>query len=399
MKVVIDKIVENLVKVNIETVDPDYAAYGSRLAEVEFKTDTLGLVVEEIQQEIDDLEVDASPSALKIGSPAPEGSLRIPFSSDGINWGQGGVLASSNLDSLVPLRVQGRLKVARGENPDDAINKQQLDEAVQSGGVQPDNTGPNPITNSPRSLILKSRNSGIELVSNSNNQSNLILGSDGGKLTGQLSFNSIGSSIGAQIKEGHYQTIIASRNSSLEGLPGHSGIVLGGSSERAIIASSESSINGLRRNTVVLASHRVTMENYTVSGQVKWNIAAIAARECHVKASNSYTIVTGQGNTTNASAQLVLGTYNLDLPSVSIYDPNRKALVVGNGEAGSYSPDGTPQDITRSNAFEVLHKGNAWVQNEFEVGKAGGGVVLKSPNGTRFLLSVDDEGALKTSKL
>lgn len=326
-------------------------------------------------------------------------SGRVPVSQNSDNWMTNGISYSNtaNPNTLGYRYTDGRMRVGTAVEPTDAVTLQQLEDAVLAEGVQPDNIGLSPIVNSPRSLILKSRNSSIELLNNSNNQSNIILGSDAAMMKGQIFFNTIVGSAESEINQGTRQAIISSHNCELRGVPGHPGIVFGTSSERVIIASSESSINGFRRNTAIIASHRVTMENYVVTGQTKWNIAAVAARECHVKSSNSYVIVTGQGNVTNASSQVVMGCFNLDLPSVSMYNPDRKALVVGNGEAGSYLPDGTPQDVNRSNAFEVLHKGKAWVQNEFEIGKPGGGVVLSSPNGSKFLLTVRDDGSIITT--
>ena len=324
----------------------------------------------------------------------------IPISSSGTQWQNGGIEVSQDPTSTsLVQRIDGRIKVSPASEEDDAVTKKQLDDAQFEAGIHEDNLGTNPVTNSPRSLIMKSKSSRIELLPGSANESNLIIAGRSSTIErGGKGFNIIMNSDWGLIDSGYYQSIIASSYSQITGEE-TTGISFGSSTNRAIIASSESNLTGRRRNSAIIASHRAVTEEYTVSGQVKWNSVIIASRESKLKSSNSYTLVTGQGTVSNASGQIVMGTYNLDEPSVSIYAAKRKVLVVGNGQAASYLPDGTPQGITRSNAFEVNFSGEAWVQSQMEVDKPGGGVVLKSPNGIRFLLTVDDTGNLTTTEI
>lgn len=144
-----------------------------------------------------------------------------------------------------------------------------------------------------------------------------------------------------------------------------------------IIASVNSKIIGARGTCAIIASVYGTMEEYDVPLQYKWNSALIASRESKVKASNSYTLVTGQGTVSNASGQLVIGTYNLDEPSVSIYTAKRKIFVVGNGDA-DYDPiTRRPTTIRRKNAFHINFSGEVWVQSEIEIDKAEGGIIMR----------------------
>ena len=47
----------------------------------------------------------------------------------------------------------------------------------------------------------------------------------------------------------------------------------------------------------------------------------------------------------------------------------------------------------------IFAGGKAWVQNEFEVDAAGGALVLKSPNGTRYKITVSNTGVLSATQL
>lgn len=319
-------------------------------------------------------------------------SKSIPTRGTNNTWQSGLVYDEAASQNTIARRYTGgRLRVGAAIDDSDAVTLAQLNEASFETGVKEDNIGNSFVSNSTRSLVMKSDNSSIDLVSNSTNQSNLILGSKDSKMLDVTRFNSIISSDLSIIRNGFNQSIIASSDCEIKGaeLPS---VTFAINHNRAIIASSESVITGMRENTVAIASHRAVFEEYTVQNQSKWNVAVIAGRECKVKASNSYTIVTGQGTVSNASAQLVIGTFNLDEPSVSVFSPNKKIFVVGNGIANSYAPDGTPQDIVRNNAFEVKNNGEAWVQNGIEVGEAGKGIIMKSPNGQKWLLSVDNDG-------
>lgn len=81
---------------------------------------------------------------------------------------------------------------------------------------------------------------------------------------------------------------------------------------------------------------------------------------------------------TGGDSQHVQGKWNV------VMDDNY-AHVVGNGR----------DDYERSNAHTLDWKGNAWYAGTVETT----GIILKSPNGTRFMLTVSDTGELATKAI
>lgn len=96
------------------------------------------------------------------------------------------------------------------------------------------------------------------------------------------------------------------------------------------------------------------------------------ANAVQAHAEGYYTIASGDN-------QHVQGKFNLEDRS-SVY-----AHVVGNGSANT----------ARSNAHTLDWNGNAWFAGTVE----GTGFILKSPNGTRFKITVDDSGTLAATKV
>lgn len=101
----------------------------------------------------------------------------------------------------------------------------------------------------------------------------------------------------------------------------------------------------------------------------------------------------GDGTIANGENQFVAGAYN------SIDNNNQYAMIVGVGtESG------------RKSGFTIDWKGNAWVReslalrnggiefrNNADISmKKGGGIVMKSPSGNLFRITVDDDGNLTT---
>ncbi|MNY13004.1 hypothetical protein D3C86_1461160 [compost metagenome] len=116
--------------------------------------------------------------------------------------------------------------------------------------------------------------------------------------------------------------------------------------------------------------------------------------------SNSYTLVTGRGNHTAGSATFICGRYNVIEPMIGVDNPLKKTFVVGAGVGIEDDENtGNESQITRKNAFYVTHGGRAWVQQELEVDAAGKGVVLKSPDGSRWSITISNTGQLTTTKL
>lgn len=295
-----------------------------------------------------------NPSALSISNVfITPNEFRLPSVKGGTTpntWFTNGIVASPNYTgnglNAIPIRVNGRLKIASGVLPDEAVTRNQLDSLVLSGPVQANNFR-DTVTFSPRSLILNSSNVSI---SGTNLESNLILGSQT-------------SSIKTNVRTS------------------------------AIIASKDSRILGDRYNSAIIASEGALIDRYNVGDLFKWNSAIIASKLGVIKPSNSYTLVTGKGTISNGSAQMVVGQNNLDEPSRSVDDPLKKSFIVGNG-TGS---DDT-QPTVRSNAFHVTQGGKVWVQNELEIDNPNG-VILKAPNGNRYRITVSNTGVLSTTQL
>lgn len=87
----------------------------------------------------------------------------------------------------------------------------------------------------------------------------------------------------------------------------------------------------------------------------------------------------GAGTIANGYAQHVQGKYNVE-------DRNKKyAHIVGNGS----------DENNRSNAHTLDWDGNAWFAGTIEAKT----IILRSPNGSRFNLTVSDEGKLNVIKL
>lgn len=97
----------------------------------------------------------------------------------------------------------------------------------------------------------------------------------------------------------------------------------------------------------------------------------------YTEAAGDYAHAEGYGTVARVSAQHVQGTYN-------IKDEDSKYLhIVGNGES----------DSSRSNAHTIDKNGNGWFAGTVE----GSAIILKSPNGTRYKVTVNNSGALSAA--
>lgn len=317
--------------------------------------------------EIGDIEMDVTPAdvGVTLGN-------RVPVSGSGNSWLTGGITVGQQATGgSIPVRYgAGRLKVGDAVQPDDAVTKRQLDDEIADiDAVQTDNSSGGSMVNSPQSLVMKSANSNINLTANSLNRRNIILNSNNSNMTGHAYNNII---IGCQ------------------------GMTMGNGFANSGISAIGCRIGNSRRNTSIIASSDAEVEDWGGTTGYKWNSAVIASHGGVIQSSNSYTLVTGKRTQSNSSAQLVCGQSNIIEPSRSVEDPLKKNFIVGNGTGDVNSPTYPGE---RSNAFYVLQNGSAWLQNNFEIDKAGGGVILKSPNGTRFLLTVGDDGSLGTTEI
>ena len=168
--------------------------------------------------------------------------------------------------------------------------------------------------------------------------------------------------------------------------------IIGDISRALIMASNNCEIKGKRFNSAIIASEASKLEEWT-GGVYKWNSAIIAGKLSIIRPSASYTLVTGKGTIGNSSAQFVCGQNNLDEQSLSVDSPLKKNFIVGNGTGSDET-----QPTVRSNAFYVTQGGKAWVQKELEVDSPDG-VILKSPNGNRFRITVSNTGQLTTTQI
>ena len=317
--------------------------------------------------EIDDIDMDVTPAdvGVTLGN-------RVPLSLNGESWQPGGLLMSQGAAAStgVVRYTGGRIQVGDAVLPDDAVTKRQLDaEIADIDAVQADNTSGGGMVNSPQSLIMKSANSNINLTANSLNRRNIILNSNNSSMTGYA----------------HNNIIIGCQDMTMANGFANSGV-----------SAISSRIGNNRRNTSIIASSEAEVEDWASTTTLKWNSAVIASHGGVIQSSNSYTLVTGKRTQSNSSAQLVCGQSNIIEPSRSVEDPLKKNFIVGNGTGDVNNPSYPGE---RSNAFYVLQNGSAWLQNDLEIDKSGGGVVLKSPNGTRFLLTVGDDGSLGTTEI
>ena len=88
----------------------------------------------------------------------------------------------------------------------------------------------------------------------------------------------------------------------------------------------------------------------------------------------------GSGTTATTASQLVIGKYNI-LDTIS---KENNAFIIGNGTS----------DL-RSNALTVDWNGNLKAAGAIETTF----VVLSSPNGTKFKVTVDDDGILTSTEI
>ena len=99
----------------------------------------------------------------------------------------------------------------------------------------------------------------------------------------------------------------------------------------------------------------------------------------YTEATGDYSNAEGCGTIANVSAQHVQGTYN-------IKDDDYKYLhIVGNGES----------DSARSNAHTIDKDGNGWFAGAVE----GSALILTSPNGTRYQITVSNNGTLSAAEI
>ena len=93
----------------------------------------------------------------------------------------------------------------------------------------------------------------------------------------------------------------------------------------------------------------------------------------------------GNWTTAGGKSQHVQGEFNIEDLSADRNIRAKYAHIVGNGTS----------DSDRSNAHTLDWDGNAWYAGAVE----GTAMIIKSPNGTRFKITVEDDGTIKSTKI
>lgn len=103
------------------------------------------------------------------------------------------------------------------------------------------------------------------------------------------------------------------------------------------------------------------------------------------RANGDYSCAFGSSTTADGEKQFVIGERNI------VDSENKYAYIIGNGRL----KDSETQEIIPSNAHTVDWDGNGWFAGTVE----GTAMIIKSPNGTRFKITVSDEGTLSAAAI
>ena len=106
-------------------------------------------------------------------------------------------------------------------------------------------------------------------------------------------------------------------------------------------------------------------------------------------ASGDYSSAFGFQSIANEYASLAIGRFSTGVAVETSWTPGSPVFKVGNGADA----------VNRSNAYVLYNDGRSEQVKDIEVTEIGQGVVLKSPDGTRWRITVDDSGDLTTTAL
>lgn len=176
-------------------------------------------------------------------------------------------------------------------------------------------------------------------------------------------------------------------------------------------ASGENSMAGGRQTTASAARSFAFGDQITVSGvnSLGIGLATIASGENSAALGNANSAtglqstaagflntssgdnstVFGHGNIANEYASLAIGRFSTGGAAQDSWVTNAPVFKVGNGTSGE----------SRSNAYVLYNDGRSEQVKDIEVTEIGQGVVLKSPDGTRWRITVDNSGNLTTTAL
>tara|TARA_R110000803_G_scaffold7059_1_gene22825 strand:+ start:1129 stop:2061 length:933 start_codon:yes stop_codon:yes gene_type:complete len=145
---------------------------------------------------------------------------------------------------------------------------------------------------------------------------------------------------------------------------------------------------GAGRQVTINGSNSLAIGNYaTVNGIASFSFASCQINVNDQKATNAMMMVPGSyGCTTNALAQdsIVLGSATSQLERAS----NPGSISIG------LNTQSTADNAVALGSNVVAAKASTVSVTELETQLAGGGITMKSPNGTEYKLTVSDAGAL-----
>lgn len=144
---------------------------------------------------------------------------------------------------------------------------------------------------------------------------------------------------------------------------------------------------GIGRQVTVSSGNSIGIGNYAkVTGGSSMSFTSCSVNVNDQKAANSLMMVPGQyGCTTNTGAihSVVLGSASSQLERAS----NTGSISIG------YNTQSTADNAVALGASVIANRADTTSVTELEVQSTGGGIVLYSPNGTGYKLTVSDAGA------
>ena len=117
-------------------------------------------------------------------------------------------------------------------------------------------------------------------------------------------------------------------------------------------------------------------------------IASLASGSAS-EASGTAAVVFGDQNIANEYASLVIGRFSTSGTAETSWTNGSPIFNVGNGSSNN----------NRKNAYTLYNDGKSEQESTFEITTPGEGVILSSPDGTRWEITVGNDGSLTTTEL
>ena len=121
----------------------------------------------------------------------------------------------------------------------------------------------------------------------------------------------------------------------------------------------------------------------------------------YTNAKGMYSHAEGEGTIAAGARQHVEGMYNIEDTGYTNFGPDigdvpgKYVHIVGNGIGDIYDDNNNFIKTDRSNAHTLDWDGNAWYQGTVETA----GIILTSPSGKKFKITVDNNGVLSTTQI